>query len=104
MTSMASKAIADLELTTVLRQAARVRHNDSGVRDNWSAIPWTPAPANKVTVDTPDGGPRSTESGSQGDPASSSAKQKLYLPGFPSVARSTSPGRPPPTLRITNWR
>ena len=46
--------------------------------------------------------PKSAESGVHGDPSSSSAKQKAILPGLPWVARSTSPGRPPPTLRTTS--
>ena len=41
-----------------------------------------------------------TPSGSQSGSLSSSAKQKVYLPGLPSVARSISPGMPPPTLRM----
>ena len=57
-----------------------------------------------MTADFPDARPRSTDSGSHGEPASSSAKQNVYLPGFPSVALSTPPGLPPPTLRITSWR
>ncbi len=37
-----------------------------------------------------------------GEPSSSSAKQKAIFPGLPCVARSTSPGRPPPTFRTTS--
>ncbi len=48
--------------------------------------------------------PRSTANDSQGEDSSSSAKQKEYLPGWPSVARSTPPGLPPPTLRITSCK
>ena len=46
--------------------------------------------------------PRSTCNGSHGEPSSSSGKQNESLPGLPCVARSTPPGRPPPTLRITS--
>ena len=46
--------------------------------------------------------PRSTESGSQHESSSFSAKQKPTLPGVPKVARSTPPGLPPPTLRMTS--
>ena len=41
-------------------------------------------------------------SGSHGEPSSSSAKQNESLPGLPCAARSTPPGRPPPTLRMTS--
>ena len=63
-------------------------------------MPRTPEPANKVTADLPGAMPRSTESGSQHESSSFSAKQKPTLPGVPSVARSTPPGLPPPTLRM----
>ena len=46
--------------------------------------------------------PRLTASEVHGEPSSSSAKQKLTLPGLPCAARSTPPGRPPPTLRTTS--
>ena len=36
--------------------------------------------------------PKSWERGVQGDPSSSSAKQKPIFPGLPKVARSTAPG------------
>ena len=48
--------------------------------------------------------PRETESGVQSGSVSSSAKQKVYLPGLPCIARSISPGRPPPTLRMMSWK
>ena len=51
----------------------------------------------------PGAAPKSHASGGHGEPSSSSAKQKPILPGLPCVARSTSPGRPPPTLRTTSW-
>ena len=58
--------------------------------------------ANSVTAMSPARQPRSTAAAPTASPSSSSAKQNVYLPGLPSVARSTSPGRPPPTLRITS--
>ena len=61
-----------------------------------------PSPANTVTVSTSAANPRLTASDVNGEPTSSSAKQKLSLPGFPCAARSTSPGRPPPMLRTIN--
>ena len=61
--------------------------------------PCTPSPWNKVTALLPGAMPRRTDSGSQSGSDSSSAKQKVYLPGLPKVARSMAPGRPPPTLR-----
>ena len=67
-------------------------------------IPRGPSPANRVTAESPAASPRSTDNGSQGEPPSSSAKQNVYLPGLPRVARSTPPGRPPPTLRITSCK
>ncbi len=48
--------------------------------------------------------PRRCASGSQSGSDSSSAKQKVYLPGLPRVARSMPPGRPPPTLRTMSCR
>ena len=67
----------------------RDRASDSGWRDSWSMTPRGPSPAKRVTVDAPAANPRLTDRGSQGEPSSSSAKQKLYLPGLPRVARST---------------
>ena len=46
-----------------------------------------------VTADTPSGTPRAVASGSHGEPSSSSATQKLNLPGCPRVERSIPPGR-----------
>ena len=103
-TSTASDMSANLGWNTPSRAQAIDRASDSGSRDFWSAKPCGPDPAKSVTAEVPSGMPRSTDSGSQGEPASSSAKQKVYLPGLPSVALSTPPGRPPPTLRTTSWR
>ena len=65
-------------------------------------MPCTPSPWNSVTVEVPGLNPRATLSGVQVGSDSSSAKQKVYLPGLPNTARSTPPGMPPPTLRITS--
>src|SRR3954469_14692553 len=62
--------------------------------------PW---PGNRDTVEVSRAKPRSTASDSHGDPASFSAKQNEYLPGLPNVARSISPGAPPPMLRTISW-
>src|SRR6266487_1343365 len=102
-TRTASHARASLGWATTWRQAAKVPASDSGVRDCWSTSGCTPEPANSVTAEVPTATPRSTASGSHGEPRSSSAKQNVYLPGLPWVARSTPPGRPPPTLRTTSW-
>ena len=51
-----------------------------------------------VTAEVPGAIPRSTESGSQVLSSSSSATQKVNLPGCPSVERSSCPGIPPSTL------
>ena len=53
-----------------------------------------------VTADVPAGMPRSTDSGSQIESSSSSATQNVNLPGWPSVERSSWPGKPPSTLSI----
>src|SRR2546425_8436931 len=102
MTQRASQARPHFGCPTTRRQAANDRASASGVRASWSKNGWTPEPANNVTAEVPGGRPRSTERDSQGEVSSASAKQKVYLPGLPSVARSISPGRPPPTLRITS--
>ncbi len=65
-------------------------------------MPRGPSPANRVTVDASGAKPRSTAIDSHGEPASSSAKQNVYLPGLPNVARSMPPGTPPPTLRTVS--
>src|SRR5207248_5151937 len=96
-TTKASKASGSLGWATERRAPAKERASDSGVLEAWSTTPRGPSPANKVTADAPGASPRSTESGSHGEPSSSSAKQNVYLPGLPRVARSTPPGRPPPT-------
>src|SRR5918912_50828 len=102
MTTSASKARTSLGWAMVRRHQANERASDAGVRESWSITTRGPSPANNVTAEASAGRPRSTESGSQGEPSSSSAKQNVYLPGWPRVARSTSPGRPPPTLRTTS--
>ena len=81
-------------------EAAKLRVRDSGSRLSWSTIPWTPPAANTVTASPAT--PREAANDSHGLVSSASAKQKVYLPGHPSVARSTPPGRPPPTLRTTS--
>ena len=101
-TMKASNAIGSLGWATVRRAPANDRASDSGVRDAWSTMPRGPSPANNVTADVLGATPRSTDNGSHGERSSSSAKQNVYLPGLPIVARSTPPGRPPPMLRITN--
>ena len=58
-----------------------------------------------VTAERSGGMPaRSVASDSHGESSSRSAKQAETFPGWPSVARSTSPGRPPPTLRMTSCK
>src|SRR3954469_14955002 len=101
-TMKASNTNANLGCATDRRPKANDRASDSGVRDTWSTMPRVPSAANRVTADTPDVTPRSTDNGSHGESSSSSAKQNVYLPGLPSVARSTPPGLPPPTFRTTN--
>ena len=82
---------------------ANERASDSGSRDSWSTTPRTPSAANSVTADAcRRAGPARRAAAPTAIPASSSAKQNVYFPGVPSVARSTSPGRPPPTLRTTS--
>ena len=55
---------------------------------------WRGAPAAMtVTADAPSGTPRAAASDSHGEPSSSSATQKLNLPGCPRVERSIPPGR-----------
>ena len=66
--------------------------------------PWMPSPWNSVTAFLPGAMPRATLSGVQVGSLSSSAKQNVYLPGPPSTARSSSPGRPPPTLRMMSCK
>ena len=62
-----------------------------------------PDAANAVTDDTPSGAPRSVPSGSHGaPPSSSSARHHESLPGWPSVERSSSPGRTSRRLRSTS--
>src|SRR5262249_32519042 len=101
-TRIASKPSAIFGCGTAGMHAASERASDSDVRLSWSTTPRTPSPAKSVTADESAGRPRSTCNASHGEPASSSAKQNVYLPGLPSVARSISPGRPPPTLRTTS--
>ena len=60
-----------------------------------SIVPETPT---TVTTLSSRPKPRSTWSGVHGFCASFSAKQNVYLPGWPSVAMSISPGRAPPTF------
>src|SRR5213592_1945162 len=60
-----------------------------------------PRTATTVTVLAPAGWPRSTWSGSQGDPASFSAKQQAILPGHACVDFSMPSGFAPPRLRMT---
>src|SRR5262249_20224418 len=48
--------------------------------------------------------PRSTWKGSQGDSSSFSAQRYAYLPGWPRVALSVSPGIPPPRFIMTSRR
>src|SRR5438876_609215 len=66
--------------------------------------PCAPSPWNSVTAFLPAAMPRRWASGSQSGSLSSSAKQKVYLPGLPKVARSMAPGMPPPTLRTISCR
>ena len=62
-----------------------------------------PSPANTVTASMPDPTPNWPASVPYGESMSFSAKQNDSLPGAPCVARSTPPGRPPPTFRTTSW-
>src|SRR6185369_11084544 len=98
-TSTALPASQSFGCPTPNRPMASERTSSSGVRDRWSMKPCTPSPWNRVTALLPGAMPRRTDSGSQSGSDSSSAKQKVYLPGLPRVARSMAPGRPPPTLR-----
>ena len=102
-TSMASIPSIIRGDTVACSAWARCLVNDSGLRDRSSAKILGDSPAKTVTVDWPARQPRLPASDVHGEPASSSAKQKPTLAGEPNVARSTSPGRPPPTLRTTNW-
>ena len=73
--------------------AAKVSRISSGSVVH-SFMIWRGAPAAMtVTAEAPSGTPRSAASDSQGDPSSSSAMQKLNLPGCPRVERSMPPGR-----------
>src|SRR6185436_11725512 len=101
-TSIAPMPITSLGWLTARSLAANERASDSGVREIWSTMADGPCPGNSETVDAPRANPRSTDSGSHGEPASSSAKQNVYFPGPPNAARSMPPGTPPPTLRTTS--
>ena len=73
--------------------AAKVSRISSGSVVH-SFMIWRGAPAAMtVTAEAPGGIPRSADSGGHGDPSSSSAMQKLNLPGCPRVDRSMPPGR-----------
>ena len=65
----------------------------AAVAETWSLMLWGFSAPTTVTVEAHGGKPRSTCSGSQGDSASFSATQKLYLDGWPWVERSSTPGR-----------
>ena len=86
--------------------------SDSGVRDSWSTMPRTPSPAKSVTADCSGSRPRSTCERLPRRSGSCSAKQNVYLPGWPSVARSISPGARRPRCgsraaargRSSRWR
>ena len=58
--------------------------------------------ASTVTAEAPAGTPRSAASDGQGLSSSSSATQKVNLPGCPSVDRSSRPGTPPSTLMMSS--
>src|SRR6476659_5453559 len=100
--SKQSNAMTSFAWCSVRRLAARLRESDSASRDSWSTIARGPSPVNNTTVFVPGAAPKSADKGDQGEPSSSSAQQKAIFPGFPCVARSTSPGRPPPTFRTTS--
>src|SRR3954453_7064466 len=74
-TSSASQDGASLTLWIAFNDSAMLRARLSGSRDFWSRTPCKPKPANRVTAEAPGFSPRSTESGSQHEPSSSSAKQ-----------------------------
>ena len=103
MTSMPSMPNTTRGETALRRLAASDRVSDSGERLSWSMTRLGPSPQNAVTVLCDRSKPRSSASEFQGEPASSSAKQKPCLPTWPSVARSMPPGAPPPMLRVTSW-
>src|SRR2546422_3708042 len=66
----------------------------------WSLTLWGASEPHTVTQLSAAPKPRSTWSGAHGLSASFSARQYEYFPGWPSVARSSRPGRAPPTF----WR
>ena len=76
--------------------------SDRAVRESWSRMARGASPAKTVTVLASGENPRSTCSGSQPLTSSCSPMQQVNLPGCPRVDMSTSPGRPPPTLRTSN--
>ena len=71
------------------------------MRDFWSTTQRGPSPAKTVRASAPGVAPRLSASVPNGE-SGSSQKQNDSLPGLPWAARSTPPGRPPPTLRTTS--
>src|SRR5213595_1336241 len=89
-----------LLLPVVAAVPAIANTSASAVAEPWSLTLWGASAPHTVTQLSAARKPRSTWSGAHGDTASCSATQYEYLPGWPRVARSSRPGRAPPTF----WR
>ena len=100
--SRRSRGRASGDATSAVRRRASGRASRARA-SSWSTTQRGPSPGNSVIASMPGRDARARRRSCRtGDSTSFSAKQKPILPGMPWVARSTSPGRPPPTLRITS--
>src|SRR3989454_5524402 len=87
-------------LPVVAAVPASAKTSASALVEPWSLTLWGASEPHTVTQLSAAPKPRSTWSGAHGLSASFSARQYEYFPGWPSVARSSRPGRAPPTF----WR
>src|SRR3989441_4049214 len=87
-------------LPVVAGVPASAKTGASALVEPWSLTLWGASEPHTVTQLSAAPKPRSTWSGAHGLSASFSARQYEYFPGWPSVARSSRPGRAPPTF----WR